>query len=108
MPGVESATLMGNRIGSGWSNNTGAWVDGQTPLGTGQFAPMRWNVAGPDYFRTLGVAVLLGREFNDADSENAPRAAVVNQTFVDRYLKDRPPLGHTVGLGRNSDGSSPS
>ena len=31
LPGVESATLMGNRIGSGWSNNTGAIVDGRVP-----------------------------------------------------------------------------
>jgi len=104
MPGVESATLMGNRIGSGWSNNTGARVDGQPPLGTNAFAPMRWNLVGSDYFRTLGIPVKLGRDFNDADSESAPQVAIVNQTFADKYLKDRPPLGHQVGLSDRAEG----
>ena len=103
MPGVESATVMGNRIGSGWSNNTGAQVDGESPLGTEKFAPMRWNLVGSDYFHTLGTPVLLGRDFNNADSENSPHAAIVNQTFVNLYLKDRPPLGHTVGFNGSMD-----
>ncbi len=85
MPGVESVTLMGNRIGSGWSNNTGASVDGQAPLGANTFAPMRWNIVGPDYFHTLGTPVVLGRDFNDADAENGPRVAIVNQTFANKY-----------------------
>jgi len=103
LPGVESATLMGNRIGSGWSNNTGASVDGQPPLGANAFAPMRWNVVGSDYFHTLGIPVLLGRDFNDADSESAPRVAIVNQTFANKYLSGRSPLGHQVGLSDPTD-----
>ena len=65
LPGVESATLMGNRIGSGWSNNTNAIVDGAAP--TGPSARMRWNNVGPDYFRVLGTPMLLGRDFTEAD-----------------------------------------
>jgi predicted permease len=103
VPGVESVTLMGNRIGSGWSNNTGARVDGQSPLGANAFAPMRWNIVGSDYFHTLGIPVLLGRDFNDADSESAPQGVIINQTFAKKYLDGRTPLGHTVGLGDRSD-----
>jgi predicted permease len=103
LPGVESVTLMGNRIGSGWSNNTGARVDGQAPLGTNTNAPMRWNLVGSDYFRTLGTPVVLGRDFNDADSESAPQVVIVNQTFANKYLSGRTPLGHQVGLGDRSD-----
>jgi predicted permease len=101
---VESVTLMSNRIGSGWSNNTGARVDGQPPRRNNAFAPMRWNIVGSDYFHTLGVPVLLGRDFNDADSENAPQVAIVNQTFANKYLDGRAPLGHQVGLSDRSDG----
>jgi predicted permease len=104
MPGVESVTLMSNRIGSGWSNNTGARVDGQAPLGANAFAPMRWNIVGPDYFHTLGIPVLLGREFNDADSESSPQSVIVNQTFANKYLSGRTPLGHQVGLSDRADG----
>jgi predicted permease len=98
VPGVQSVTVMSNRIGTGWSNNTGAAVDGKPALGENKFAPMRWNVAGPDYFHTMGTPVLLGRDFTDADAESAPRVAIINQTFADRYLSGRSPLGHVVNL----------
>jgi predicted permease len=103
VPGVQSVTVMGNRIGTGWSNNTSAAVDGKPALGD-KFAPMRWNVAGPDYFHTVGTPVLLGRDFTDADAETAPRVAIVNQTFADRYLAGRSPLGHAVNLGGDTEG----
>ncbi len=99
LPGVESVTLMSNRIGSGWSNNTGAVVDGAPPQTTG-FAPMRWNAVGPDYFHVLGTPLLLGRDFEDSDDASAPPVAIVNETFVQRYLAGREPLGHRVSLSR--------
>jgi predicted permease len=99
LPSVESATLMSNRIGSGWSNNTGAVVDGQKP-DPQRFSPMRWNAVGPDYFHVLETPLLLGRDFTDADSASAPPVVIVNETFVQRYLANRSPLGHHVSLGR--------
>ena len=97
LPGIESATVMGNRIGSGWSNNSGGLpLDGKTPEAN---ASLRWNNVGPDYFHVLNIAVPLGREFTDSDSETAPKVAVVNQAFVNRYLADREPLGHTIDMG---------
>jgi predicted permease len=95
LPGVESATLMGNRIGSGWSNNTVAIVDGAAP--TGSERRMRWNTVGPDYFRVLGTPILLGRDFTDADLAGPP-TVIVNEAFARAYLPDRPALGHTVAL----------
>jgi len=103
VPGVGSATLMGNRIGSGWSNNTGARVDGKPPY-VDKFAPMRWNLVGPDYFHVLGTPVLLGRDFNDADLPTSPKVAIVNQTFANQYLAGNVPLGHQVGLNDRPDG----
>ena len=100
LPGVESVTLMGNRIGSGWSNNTGAIVDGGDPRsvsGTDSNA-MRWNDVGPNYFTTLGIPIRLGRDFTEADSSSAPKVAIVNETFARRFLKDRQPLGHQVSF----------
>jgi predicted permease len=98
LPGVEAVTLMGNRIGSGWSNNTSAIVDGRDPRTDGavQSSPLRWNTVGPNYFTTLGVPVRLGRDFTDADSATAPKVAIVNETFASRFFKGRVPLGHQV------------
>jgi len=97
LPGVESATLMQNRIGSGWSNNTNAVVDGRAP-NPDRFSPMRWNAVGPDYFHVLAAKLALGRDFTDADSAAAPKVAIVNQTLAQRYLPERDPIGHHLAL----------
>ncbi|MGA3323377.1 MAG: ABC transporter permease [Terriglobia bacterium] len=101
LPGVESATLMENRIGSGWSNNTGAYVDGASP-GSDTSSSMRCNAVGPDYFHVLGTPILLGRDFTDADSAAAPKVVIINRTFAQRYLAGREPLGHHVAFDRGS------
>jgi len=95
LPGVESATLMTNRLGSGWSNNTSIFVDGVVPTGK-KFADVRWNGVGPDFFHVLKVPMLLGRDFTDADTAAAPRVAIVNQTFAEKYVKDPNKLGHHI------------
>jgi predicted permease len=99
LPGVDAVTLMSNRIGSGWSNNTGAIVDGKQP-DPQKLSPMRWNAVGADYFHALGIPLLLGRDFTDADAANAPPVVIINETFARQYLPDREPLGHTVSIGK--------
>ncbi len=99
LPGVDAVTLMSNRIGGGWSNNTGAIVDGRPPDAQ-KSSPMRWNAVGPDYFHVLGIPLRLGRDFTDADGPTSPPVVIVNETFVQLYLTDRQPLGHTVSLGK--------
>jgi predicted permease len=102
LPGVESVTLTNLRIGSGWSNYHGVRVDGVNPRGR-QEAMVRWNEVGPDFCHVLGIRLLLGRDITDADSAAAQRVAVVNQTFAERYLPGRIPLGHEIQI----EGMSP-
>jgi predicted permease len=102
LTGVESATVMQNRIGSGWSNNTNAFVDGKNPQ-FDKFSHMRWNAVGSDYVRTLGTPVLAGRDFRASDSASAARVAIVNQTFVKRYLPGGNALGRQVGWANPKD-----
>lgn len=102
MPGVESATLMENRLGSGWSSNTGIKVDGAVPGGKA-FAPVRWNAVGPDFFHVLQAPIVLGRDFTDADTSSSSNVIIVNQTFAKRYLEGKSPLGHTVQLSGGSN-----
>lgn len=100
VPGVESVTLMRQRIGSGWSANSSVHVDGSDPKGDGN-SHVRWNAVGPDYFHVLGTPVLLGRDISASDTAGAPRVIVINQTFAQRYLSGRDPLGHQVTYGGN-------
>ena len=98
LPAVESATLVDNRPGSGWSKNDAAVVDGsRPPVTSGTFPPVRGNDVGPDFFHVMGIPVLLGRGITEADTSTSQKVAVINQTFADRYLHGQNPLGHHVG-----------
>jgi predicted permease len=54
------------------------------------------NDIGPNFFHTLQVPVLLGREFTDADGVSAHHVAIVNQLFADTFFPHQNPLGHRV------------
>jgi predicted permease len=97
VPGVESLTLMENRLGSGWSSNNVYAIDGVVPTGDFSQIGVRSNDVGPDYLHVLGIPILLGRDITDGDNRTAPKVAVVNQTFVDRLLPKGDPLGHRIG-----------
>jgi predicted permease len=98
LPGVEAATLAQVRPGAGVSNNTIAFVDGVQAREKVIDSLVRWNAVGPDFFHVIGTPLLQGRDFSDADSEASMKVVVVNQTFADRYLAGRPPLGHHLGI----------
>ena len=55
------------------------------------------RVVTPGYFEALGIRLRAGRALNDGDTANAPRAVVVNRTFVTKYL-DSIPIERAVGL----------
>ena len=97
LPGVESVTVMQERLGSWWSNNSNVTIDGRVPnLVDGSTALVRNNDVGPDFFHTLGVPVVLGREFTDADNATSPKVAVVNELLAQRFLPNQNPLGHRI------------
>jgi predicted permease len=101
LPGVESATVLENRLGSGWSDNNSATIDGVRH--TYQEAPLRSNTVGPDYFHVLGVSLLRGRDITDADTETSQPVVVVNETFVKQLFPNTDPLGHHLGgVGKNA------
>jgi len=96
LPGVESVTLAGERPGSGWTDNNILIIDGREYLSNGKTF-LRSNEVGPNFFKTLGIPILAGRDIRGTDTQGAQRIAVVNQTLVDRYLKNTSPIGHILG-----------
>jgi putative ABC transport system permease protein len=51
------------------------------------------NAVTPSYFGILGLSTLRGRTFSSGDTATSQRVAIVNRTFVKRYLSDREPIG---------------
>ncbi len=98
LPGVESVTVMEERLGSGWSDNSDMMVDGKLPdVANGASRTVRSNVVGPDFFRTLGVPVLAGRDFADSDTATSPHVGIINEEFAQRFFPNQNPLGHIIG-----------
>ena len=53
----------------------------------------RYNEIGPDYFQTLGVPILAGREFTQADNESGADVVLVNEAFAKKFNLGRDAIG---------------
>jgi putative ABC transport system permease protein len=73
-------------------------VAGYTPS-TDDDADTSVDAVGADYFRTMGMPLIAGREFTSADNLAAPQVAVVNEAFVRHFLQNQNPLGHRLAEG---------
>jgi putative ABC transport system permease protein len=60
-----------------------------------------WQVVTPGYLETMGVRLARGRLFTDADNENAPLVAVINETMAKRYWPSEDAIGKRFHLGTN-------
>lgn len=59
----------------------------------------RYNIVGPGYFSALGVPLIAGREFTEADAGTSPKVAVVNQTFAKKFGLGSDAVGKLMGQG---------
>jgi macrolide transport system ATP-binding/permease protein len=93
MPGVQTAT-MAFSVPLGYINQAEKiYVEGR-PLPPGEQPPIAgMNPIDRDYFDTMRIPIVRGRAFTDADVEDAPRVAIVNQTMAARYWPNQDPLG---------------
>ena len=96
LPGVESAAFANRTpLGYGVYSTTPIAVDGYVPPPEEQ-PSVDYNQVGPDYFATMGIPLISGREFTRADDENARLVAIVNETMVNRYWHGRDPIGQRL------------
>jgi putative ABC transport system permease protein len=57
-----------------------------------------YRMISPDYFRTLGIALRSGRAFTSSDRANSAPVAIVNETFVRQFFRNRTPVGTRLRL----------
>ncbi|MGD2123245.1 MAG: ADOP family duplicated permease [Gemmatimonadota bacterium] len=58
----------------------------------------RFNLAGPDYFETMGISILSGRAFSPDDAPGTPLVAIINEVFAQRMWPGQDPLGKTLNF----------
>jgi macrolide transport system ATP-binding/permease protein len=96
LPGVESAAFARmTPLSYGSFSSTPIAVDGYQPPPEEQ-PTVQYNEVGPDYFTTMGIPLVSGREFTRADDEKAALVAVVNETMAAQYWRGKNPIGERV------------
>lgn len=96
LPGVESAAFARmTPLSYGSFSSTPIAVDGYQPLPDEQ-PTVEYNEVGPEYFATMGIPLLDGREFTRADDERAALVCIVNETMTAQYWHGRNPIGERV------------
>ena len=94
LPGVESFAYAtyGPMAFSNWATDVS--FPGGDP---GQHHNAFYTYTSAHYFEAVGTRVLLGRGFKESDTATSAHVAVVNQTFANKYLKARQPIGEHFG-----------
>jgi predicted permease len=99
LPGIKAASsaLTAPLSNSGLSVNID--VPGYIKKPSEKMIIVDLDAVSPEYFATLGVPRLLGRDFSASDTMNTPRVAIVNGRFVQRYYEGRNPVGTHIKEG---------
>ena len=95
IPGVKSATYSQNGLFTGSDSGTGLYVEGYTPPKNGR-AGASFDQVGPDFFASLGVPLLRGREITRQDTAGSTPVCVINQTMANDFFANRDPLGKHI------------
>jgi putative ABC transport system permease protein len=99
--GVEAASLAA-QVPLGVAISSLLKAEGYTPK-PGEDLSSDFNIIGPDYFRTMKIPLLHGREFVPSDTTTAPQVAIINETAARSFWPDQNPVGRRLTLGRAPD-----
>ena len=95
LPGVRSVAVS-ETLPLGFERSE---VSFQVPDRPGATEKITYNSATPDYFRTLGIPLLRGRDFGPQDTAGAPLVAIVNETLARRFWPGQEAIGKRLTTG---------
>jgi len=101
LPGVvRASSAMGMPAGQ-YSSNGQYEVEGQA-VERGRGPQALFRLSGPQYFATLGIPLLKGRDFTDRDDFKAPFVAIISESLARRSFPDQDPIGRQIRCGLDS------
>ena len=98
LPGVESASAARVALIGNGRSSTGIDVENFVQTAS-ERTGTNYNEVSPGYFRTVGMPLLAGRDFTEADVVGTPKVAIVNESFARRYNLGANPIGHRFRRG---------
>jgi len=104
-PITQVSAVAGVPLLTGGSWNNPITIQGDMRITTDRAVNL--NAVTPGFFRTMGIRILAGRNFDERvarpSGEMGFRSAIVNESFVKRFLDGRNPLGLRIGVGSGPD-----
>ncbi|HEX5475593.1 MAG TPA: FtsX-like permease family protein [Vicinamibacterales bacterium] len=97
LPGVRGAALSQPGLLAGGTSSTDIFVNGRTYGVSGAPQPVteiHRLIVSPDFFRVIGMPIVLGRALTDQDDRDAPRVAVINEAAARAFF---PGVANPVG-----------
>lgn len=99
LPGVRSAAVSSALPPIRYRASL-VYAEGQPAVPMPQWPIITIEMVSPRWFQTLGVPLLSGRDFTDADAATSPKVAIANQAFARSFWPNKNPIGKHVNLGR--------
>jgi predicted permease len=98
LPGVQTAALAVVPVLEGDEWDQWVTIDSYSPK-TGELPDPHMNFVSPDYFKTMEIPLLTGRDFRRTDVLESSKVCIVNETFVKKYFGTINAEGHRIGMG---------
>jgi putative ABC transport system permease protein len=98
LPGARLASVGTSLPLSGGESRRGVEIEGR-PTQPDRIPSILYGVASPEYFRTLGIPLLEGRDFTESDNSNSPGVVIVNRAMADVFWPGTDPLGKRIRFG---------
>jgi predicted permease len=102
IPGARSAAVGENQVIGGDADVRSIRIQGHRPAEDEDMNPYLDSVS-PDYFSTMGIPLLAGRDFTAQDRLGRPRVAIVNDVFARAYFPGESPIGRRFGYGKDGE-----
>ncbi|HEX8190085.1 MAG TPA: ABC transporter permease [Pyrinomonadaceae bacterium] len=99
LPGVREVGAVSNLPLSGSLWGRSLTVEGRPVLSVGEAPMINHCVVAPGYFRAMGIPLLTGRDFAEADAQDATKVTVVDERLARTFWPGESPLGKRVRFG---------
>jgi predicted permease len=101
VPGIESATLARRLpLTDGGIAFTAITIDGYAPA-KDEDMRLNYETVGPQYFQTMRIPLVRGRDFDERDQEGAPGVVIINETMARRYWPRLDALGRRLKMTKD-------
>ena len=102
IPGVRGASVSsGIPFGAGNYTTHPMITTDQSILPRDAAVPIDWRIVSPGYFKNMGIPLLHGRDFTDADGPTAPPVMIISQATARKFWGEADPIGHTLRRSAN-------